>query len=52
MRVFPNAGAAQSWLSRGEVGLDGSVPSDFAKSEFGARAIEDLIKRIQFSVLA
>ena len=50
--VFPNTGAAQSWLGRGQVGLDGSVPLDFAKSEFGARAVEDLIKRIQYGVLA
>ena len=50
--VFPNQKAAQSWLGRAQVGLDGNVPLNYAKSEFGARTVEDLLKRILYGVLA
>jgi putative toxin-antitoxin system antitoxin component (TIGR02293 family) len=50
--VFPSEKAARSWLSRGQYGLDGAVPLEFAKSELGARAVEDLMRRIHYGVLA
>ena len=50
--VFPTEEAARSWLGRGQYGLDGAVPLEFAKSELGARAVEDLIMRIHYGVLA
>lgn len=50
--VFPSEAAAQSWLSRAQVGLDGNVPLDYAKSELGARVVEDLMMRIHHGILA
>jgi len=50
--IFPNENAARSWLSRAQVGLDGQVPLNYAKSELGARAVEDLMMRIHHGVLA
>jgi putative toxin-antitoxin system antitoxin component (TIGR02293 family) len=50
--VFPNEAAARSWLSRAQFGLDGFVPLEYAKSEFGARAVEELMMRIHHGVLA
>lgn len=50
--VFPSEAAAQSWLNRAQVGLDGNVPLDYAKSELGARVVEDLLMRIHHGILA
>ena len=51
-KVFPTEKGARSWLSRPQFGLDGNVPLDYAKTELGARAVEDLMQRIHHSVLA
>jgi len=50
--VFPREAGAQSWLNRAQVGLDGKVPLDYAKSELGARVVEDLLMRIHHGILA
>ncbi len=50
--VFPSEAAAQSWLNRAQVGLNGSMPLDYAKSELGARVVEDLMMRIHHGILA
>ena len=50
--VFPSEAGAQSWLNRAQVGLDGNVPLDYAKSELGARVVEDLMMRIHHGILA
>lgn len=50
--VFPDEKAARSWLGRPQVGLDGAVPLEFAKTELGARTVEELLMRIHHGVLA
>lgn len=50
--VFRTEAAAQSWLNRPQVGLDGNVPLDYAKSELGARVVEDLMMRVHRGILA
>ena len=50
--VFRSEAGAQSWLNRAQVGLDGNVPLDYAKSELGARVVEDLMMRIHHGILA
>ena len=50
--VCRSEAGAQSWLNRAQVGLDGNVPLDYAKSELGARVVEDLMMRIHHGILA
>ena len=50
--VFRSEAGAQSWLNRAQVGLDGNVPLDYARSELGARVVEDLMMRIHHGLLA
>ena len=50
--VFRSEAGAQSWLNRAQVGLDGNVPLDYAKSELGARVVEDLMMRMHHGILA
>lgn len=50
--VFVAEDAARSWLGRPQHGLDGGVPLEYAKTELGAREVEDLMRRIQFGLLA
>lgn len=42
--------AARRWLSRPEQALAGQSPLEFAETEMGAREVEDLIGRIEYSV--
>jgi putative toxin-antitoxin system antitoxin component (TIGR02293 family) len=44
--------AARQWLATPQIGLDGAVPLAFAETEVGAREVEDLLTRIEFSVYA
>jgi putative toxin-antitoxin system antitoxin component (TIGR02293 family) len=46
------AEAARRWLSEPQVGLAGSRPFDFVRTEFGAREVERLIGRLEQGVLA
>ena len=50
--VFPSGKAARSWLSRSQYGLEGAIPLNYAKTELGARVVEDLMMRIHHGVLA
>ena len=48
--VFGIAGNAREWLTHKQSGLGGAVPLDFAKSEIGAREVENLLGRIEYGV--
>ena len=48
--LFGNAERARAWLKHPQFGLGGAVPLDFAKTETGAREVENLLGRIKFSV--
>ena len=50
--VFRSEAGARSWLNRAQVGFDGNVPMDYAKSELGARVVEDLMRQIHDGILA
>ncbi|MGH7973853.1 MAG: type II RES/Xre toxin-antitoxin system antitoxin [Limisphaerales bacterium] len=42
--------AAKQWLNSPQFGLGGAVPLDYAKSELGAREVENLLGRIEYGV--
>jgi putative toxin-antitoxin system antitoxin component (TIGR02293 family) len=44
--------AARRWLATAQIGLGGAMPLVFAETEVGAREVEDLLTRIEFSVYA
>jgi putative toxin-antitoxin system antitoxin component (TIGR02293 family) len=44
--------AARNWLHQPQVGLGGRIPLDFIKTEAGAREVEDLLGRIEYSVVS
>ncbi len=48
--VFGNAANAREWLTQKQVGLGNAVPLEFAKSEIGAREVENLLGRIEYGV--
>ena len=48
--VFGDAASAREWLTHKQTGLGGAVPLDFAKSEIGAREVENLLGRIEYGV--
>ena len=48
--VFGDAPSARQWLTQKQTGLGGAVPLEFAKSEIGAREVENLLGRIEYSV--
>jgi len=48
--VFESEAAAREWLSTSQQGLGGVAPLDFAQTEVGAREVEDLLGRIEYSV--
>jgi putative toxin-antitoxin system antitoxin component (TIGR02293 family) len=41
---------ARAWLKHPQVGLGGAVPLDYASTETGAREVENLLGRIEYSV--
>ena len=43
-------GSALRWLQTSQPGLGGAVPFEFAKTEVGAREVEDLIGRLEHGV--
>lgn len=49
-KVFEDLGAAKQWLNAPQFGLGGAVPLDFAKTEIGAREVENLLGRIEYGV--
>lgn len=48
--VFGTADDARHWLTSPQRALGGAVPIDFARSEIGAREVEDLLGRLEFGV--
>ena len=50
IRVFGDLEDAKQWLNSPQFGLGGAVPLDYAKTEVGAREVENLLGRIEFGV--
>jgi putative toxin-antitoxin system antitoxin component (TIGR02293 family) len=48
--VFGDAENAREWLTHPQRGLGNAVPLEFAKSEVGAREVENLLGRIEYGV--
>lgn len=48
--VFGTGDRARQWLSFPQWGLGGAVPLDYAQTEVGAREVETLLGRIEYSV--
>jgi putative toxin-antitoxin system antitoxin component (TIGR02293 family) len=48
--VFGDAASAREWLTHKQTGLGGAVPIDFARTEIGAREVENLLGRIEYGV--
>lgn len=49
-KVFGDMEDAKRWLNSPQFGLGGAVPLDYAKTEIGAREVEDLLGRIEYGV--
>jgi putative toxin-antitoxin system antitoxin component (TIGR02293 family) len=49
-KVFEDLEAAKQWLNAPQFGLGGAVPLDYAKTEVGAREVENLLGRIEHGV--
>jgi len=50
VKVFGDLDDARQWLGSPQFGLGGAVPLDYAKSELGAREVENLLGRIEYGV--
>ena len=48
--VFGDIEKARAWLKFPQRGLGGAVPLDYAETEVGAREVDDLLGRIEYSV--
>ncbi|MGP8199783.1 MAG: antitoxin Xre/MbcA/ParS toxin-binding domain-containing protein [Limisphaerales bacterium] len=48
--VLESEGKARQWLTSPQFGLGGAVPLDYARTEVGAREVEDLLGRIEYGV--
>ena len=48
--VFGGGDSAREWLTSPQAGLGNAVPIDFAKTEIGAREVENLLGRIEYGV--
>ena len=48
--VFGDTENAREWLIHPQRGLGNAVPLEFAKSEIGAREVENLLGRIEYGV--
>jgi putative toxin-antitoxin system antitoxin component (TIGR02293 family) len=48
--VFGDAQSAKEWLTHNQRGLGNAVPLEFAKTEIGAREVENLLGRIEYGV--
>ena len=47
---FGDVGKARAWLKHPQYGLGGAVPLDYAKTEAGAREVENLLGRMKYGV--
>jgi putative toxin-antitoxin system antitoxin component (TIGR02293 family) len=50
IKVFGDSEDAKRWLNSPQFGLGGAVPLDYAKTEVGAREVENLLGRIEHGV--
>jgi putative toxin-antitoxin system antitoxin component (TIGR02293 family) len=50
--VFEDEEGARLWLKTPQFGLGGAIPLDYAATEAGAREVEDLLRRIDYGLLA
>ena len=50
IKVFGDEEDARRWLNAAQFGLGGAVPLDYAKTEMGAREVENLLGRIEHGV--
>jgi putative toxin-antitoxin system antitoxin component (TIGR02293 family) len=50
VKVFGDMEDAKQWLNSPQFGLGGAVPLDYAKTEIGAREVENLLGRIEYGV--
>ena len=48
--VLGDAAKARDWLTHKQAGLGNTVPLEFAKTELGAREVENLLGRIEYGV--
>ncbi len=48
--VFGDGKSAREWLMHKQVGLGNTVPLDFARTEIGAREVENLLGRLEYGV--
>jgi putative toxin-antitoxin system antitoxin component (TIGR02293 family) len=48
--VFGNVEKGRAWLKFPQYGLGGAVPLDYAKTEIGAREVDNLLGRIDYDV--
>ena len=48
--VFGEGEGAREWLTHKHVGLGNAVPLEFARTEIGAREVENLLGRIEYGV--
>ena len=48
--VFGDIQRARTWLKFPQRGLGGAIPLDYAETEVGAREVDDLLGRIEYSV--
>jgi putative toxin-antitoxin system antitoxin component (TIGR02293 family) len=48
--VFGDIDKARAWLKHPQYGLGGAVPLDYAETEIGAREVDNLLGRIDYSV--
>ncbi len=51
-QVFGTTESARLWLGFPQYGLGGAVPLDYARTEVGAREVDDLLGRIEWGVLS
>jgi putative toxin-antitoxin system antitoxin component (TIGR02293 family) len=49
-KVLENEEDARRWLTSPQYGLGGAVPLNYARTEVGAREVEDLLTRIEYGV--
>ena len=48
--VFGDADSARAWMTTRQAGLGKAVPLEFARTEIGAREVENLLGRIEYGV--
>jgi putative toxin-antitoxin system antitoxin component (TIGR02293 family) len=48
--VFGDIERARAWLKFPQRGLGGAIPLDYAETEVGAREVDNLLGRIEYSV--